>query len=327
MLFVSDLLVFFLAFIFARCHFVFGAYPLAIAFVSVLKSGVWLGVLGAVLGAFSLGKTGVIYAVISLVTLFLRMIISGGSKGDKKLFSENLALKISSAGIAALIGGIYQMLLDGFSTQSILFSLFGVSLTCGFTFIFSGIYLSNISVSDVLFSKKTIFTRKSFKSDKEKLDLILYSASLLAFVYVVGAALAEYELLGISASYVYSGFLTLFVAKRFGTARAMTGGFVSSVSVSGIYAVSFAFAGLGAGIFFSFGTYYAIIAAAALLSLYAYYVGNIDGLVSTFPEFAIAAVLFLPSVRYLAKEKEQTSLSNESKTAERNLQSTGRYNQ
>ncbi len=313
----GDILVFALAFVFARCHFVFGAYPLAIAFISVLKNGVWLAVFGAVCGSFSLGRVGAIYAVIGLVTLFLRIIVSGGSHGEKKLFSESLPLKIASAGVGALVGGVYQILLNGFSAESLLFALFGISLTSGFVFLFSGIYLLDIGIKDVLFAKKTIFMRKSFASDKEKFDLILYTGSLLVFVYAVGMSLVDYDFLGISATYLYSAVLTLFTAKRFGTARAIAVGFLSALSKSGIYAVSFAFAGLGAGVFFSFGVPYAIIAAASLLSVYGYYVGGVEGIVSTAPEFVLSSLLFLPANRYLSKEREEENGNRDSKSSER----------
>ena len=316
-LLLRDALIFFLSFIFARCHVIFGVYPLALAFISVLKGGVWVSALGAALGALSLGKSGLIYAVISLVTLFLRIIVSGGTREEKKLFSESLGLRISSGAISALLLGIYQMLLEGFSVTSILFAFFGVALTMGFALIFSGIYLGKISVGEVLFSKRSIFRGKILEGDKEKLDGFVFLASLLSFVYLAGLALTPYSLFGINANYLYAGLLTLFSAKRFGAGRAMTVGFLSALSGSGIYAVSFALAGLGAAVFFAFGTPYAIIASGVALSAYSYYVGGFSGVATIAPEYALASVTFLPMIRYFARERGGECPKREKKTPER----------
>ena len=53
-----DLLSFAVAFLFAGCHVIFGAHPLAIAFLAILPSHVWIAMLGAVCGSLMLGKPG-----------------------------------------------------------------------------------------------------------------------------------------------------------------------------------------------------------------------------------------------------------------------------
>ncbi len=312
----EDILIFSVAFLFARCHFGFGVYPFAIAFVAMLRSGVWIALSGAVIGALSLGESGIIYAIISLISAFLRVIVSGGS-GTKRLFSESLALRVCSAGIGSLVGGIYQVLLGGFGAPSVLFGVMGISLSCGFTIVFSGIYLGKISMKKILFSKAPLLSRKNFDSDKEKFDLILYQCSLLVFIFLIGFSLANYEFLGISLAYIYSVLLTLFVAKRFGVTRATVVGFVSSLSVNGIYAVSFALVGLGAGALFTVGAPYAIIAGGILLLFFSYYVGSLNGIVSTFPEYMCGAILALPILRGFSKEKVEELERDEVDLSER----------
>ena len=315
-LLLRDLGLFLLSFIFSRLHFVFGAYPFAIAFLAILRNGVWFSLFGAVAGAISLGKSGVIYAITAAIAVFLRIIVSGGN-GERRLFSENLAFKICSAGVATSVGGIYQMLLDGFTQSSVLFALFGLSLSCGFAVVFSGIYLTDITVSDIIFSKAPVFSRKNFNTDKEKFDLILFKGSLLTFIFLIGYALNSYELLGISLGYIYSAFLTLFTAKRFGIVRAVTVGFISSLSISGIYSVSFALVGLGAGALFAFGIPYAIIGGGILLVGFSYYVGGLEGIVSTFPEYMCASLLAIPVLRSLQKENVEAERTAENDAAER----------
>ena len=83
-----DIAVIATAFFFARRHFVFGAYPLASAFVAVLPSRVWCALLGSLVGALTLGRGGVIFAVNSLIIVFLRIILSGGGElYDGKVFN------------------------------------------------------------------------------------------------------------------------------------------------------------------------------------------------------------------------------------------------
>ena len=102
--FVKDLLIFAVALLFARCHIIFGAYPLSISFVAMLPQGVWVALIGAVLGSLSLGKSGAIHALIAVITVFLRIIVSGGERAcDRRLFSESVTLRVCSAGIGLFL--------------------------------------------------------------------------------------------------------------------------------------------------------------------------------------------------------------------------------
>ena len=62
-----DIMTFFIAFIFSRCHIIFGSHPLAIALIAVLPNRVWIAVLGAVSGALTLGRSGIVYSMISVI--------------------------------------------------------------------------------------------------------------------------------------------------------------------------------------------------------------------------------------------------------------------
>ena len=79
---VLDILTFIVGILFARCHIIFGSHPIAIAFISVLPTRVWLSVLGSCVGSLTLGGSGIIYAMISVIVVFLRIIVSGTDKKD-----------------------------------------------------------------------------------------------------------------------------------------------------------------------------------------------------------------------------------------------------
>ena len=296
-----DAVVLIVSFLFARCHIVFGAYPLGVAFVAVMPRGVWISLIGSVAGALSLGKAGVIHAIISIIVVFLRVIISGGEKrGEGALFCEPLILRISAASIGAFVGAAYEVLLGGFAFKSVMYGVVEVLLSAVFTFCFAGILDTGISFSDFLSSRRNIF--KTAKSEKDIYGIYLFQGTFLLFVFLISLALRNYNVLGISPAYMFSVIITLVVARRFGAIRAMAVGFVSSLGISSIFSAAFALVGLGAGLLFGAGVPYALIGGGVLLSLWSAYAGGTVGFLSTFPEYVTGALLCFPILRKLSAE-------------------------
>lgn len=297
-----DGMILLVAFLFSRCHIIFGAYPLGIATVAFLPKGVWVALIGAVVGSLSLGGTGVIHAIIAVIVVFLRSVISGGDRNGKGTFSEPLVLKISAAVVGSFVSAVYQALLENFSAASLLYGGFSVVLAAGFTFAFSGICDTGISFSEIVFGKRNIFS--GVKGDKERVSLYLFQATFLLFVFLISISLKGYNVLGISPAYIFSSAITLIVSRRFGTVRAMTVGFVSSLGVSSVYSVAFALVGLGSGLLFGAGMTYALVGAGALLSLWSVYTGGSLGFLSTFPEYVTATLLAAPLIKKMHSERE-----------------------
>ncbi len=292
---IFDAITLIVGFLFARCHLIFGSYPLACAFVAVLPRGVWSALLGAALGSLSLGKAGVIHAVISVIVVFLRIVISGGKDGGTRLFSEPLVLRIASAAIGSFVGAVYEILLGEFGLPSILYGISAVVLSAVFTFCFSGIFDGGISLSDVLFGVRDIFARR--RDEAERFGVMLFQGSFLVFVFMLSLSLASYEILGISAVYIFSSLVTLFVACRFGALRGMAVGFVSTLGVSAVNSVGFALLGLASGILFPVNIFYALGAGGLLLFGWSFYSGDLVGLLSVLPEYSASAVCALPLLR------------------------------
>ena len=317
-----DAVVLIVSFLFARCHIIFGAYPLGVAFVGVLPRGVWISLIGCVTGALSLGKVGVIHAIISIIVVFLRVIISGSEKREKReLFSEPLILRISAVTIGAFVGAAYMVLLGGFSFKYVLYGVLEVLLSAVFTFCFSGVLDSGISFSDFLSSRKNVF--RSTKNEKDKFGIFLFQGTFLFFVFLVSLSLRNYNILGINPSYMFSTVITLVVARRFGAIRAMAVGFVSSLGISSVFTVSFALVGLGAGILFGAGIPYAVIGAGVLLSAWSAYVGGAIGFLSTFPEYVTGALISFPILRMLSPEpRTQEKAENGAKDAKEMVATT-----
>lgn len=315
-----DVIVFFIAFLFSRCHVVFGSHPLAIAFIALLPSRVWIAVLGAVSGALTLGKSGIIYSMISVIVVFLRIIVSGSDKDDdgEKLyfrwFSEGLLLKMSASLIGGFIAAVYEVLLSGFTSTTVLFGISMILLPPLLVFALSGLFDCDITFSKLFDSSVNVFSSKG-KSEKEKFNLLFFRLSALLIIFLISISFKEYELLGISIAYIFSGAATLIISRRFGALWGCIVGFVSSFGISSAYSVSFALAGIASGGLFNLGLTYGIIGGGALLGAWGAYAGALEGLLTILPEYAIAALTVSPILKKLSIEKTESECEESERSA------------
>ncbi len=316
-----DLMTFILALLFARCHVVFGSHPLAIAFISVLPTRVWIATLGAATGALSLGKPGIIYAMIAVIVVFLRVIVSGTDKSDDgdgrtylKMFSESLLLKMSVSLIGGFVAAAYEVLLSGFTMKAILFGVTMILTPPIITFALSGLFDCNITLRYIFDSGTNIFSKKG-KTDKEIFNLVFFRCSALLLLFLISLSFKEYELFGISLSYIFSAAATLIMARRFGALYAACVGFVTSFGISGIYSVSFALLGIAAGALFNISVLYGIAGGAAALTVWSVYVGGMSGMLSVLPEYSIAAISVFPILKKLMTEKSEEEVRESERSA------------
>ncbi len=312
-----DLCTFLIALLFARCHAVFGAHPFSVAFISILPSRVWIAVLGSALGALTLGKQGLIYAMISAIVVFLRIIVSTTDKREenaRSLFSENLALRASAALIGGFIAAVYESLLSGLSEATVLFGVSMILLSPLVTLALSGFFDTGVQVLPKILSDTPIFSLRG-KTEKEKYSLLFFQASALIFAFLISLSLAEYTLFGINTSYIFAGVLTLVTARRFGALRATAIGFASTLGLSSVYSVSFALMGLVAGVLFPVGIPYALVAGGITLSAWCAYAGGVAGFLSVFPEYSIAALAGAPILTRIKGELSEERFEEGTATA------------
>lgn len=307
-----DIAVFLMALFFARRHIAFGAYPLASALLATLPSHVWVALLGSLFGSISLGGTGLLHAIISVVIVFLRIIISGGSRDEEgmavRLFGESYVMRVASAAIGSFIGAFYEILINSFSLSSILFGCTGVLLTVALAFSFFGVFTSDIDPVELFGKGRRIFSGK--RGERESAALILFQLSSLVLCFFAAFSLDGYDFFGISLSYIFVGAVTLFVARRFGALRAGVVGFVGAIGISPTGAVAFALAGLGSGALFTLGLGYALFGGGALLCAWCAYAGGLTEFLSTLPEYGIAAMLMTPYLRVAKRESEPETVVN-----------------
>ena len=315
-----DVLVFFISFLFSTCHVIFGSHPLAIAFIALLPTRVWIAVLGAISGALTLGKSGIIYSMIAVIVVFLRIIVSGADKDEDServyfnWFSENLILKMSASLIGGFIAAAYEVLLSGFNITSVLFGISMILIPPILVFGLSGLFDCDITFSQIFDSSVNVFSGKG-KSDKEKFSLLFFRLSSLLLFFLISISFKEYELLGISTAYIFAGAVTLIIARRFGALWGCIAGFVSSFGISSAYSVSFALAGIAAGGLFSLGLSYGIVGGGALLSAWGAYAGAVEGLLTVLPEYAIAALIVFPILKNISQEKTESECIETEKSA------------
>ena len=312
----TDLLFLLLGLLFSRCHIIFGSHPLGIALLAILPGRVWVTLFGCIIGTLTLGKGGLVYAMISLIVVFLRVIVSSTDKKEAKgeLFSEHLLLRMSAALIGGFVSAVYEILISGFSMTTVLFGTSMVLLPPILSFAFSGLFDTVADFSGGIFTDKPVFSLKD-KSDGERAEAIFFQISALFLIFFLSLSLSEYIVFGINISYIFAGGVTLLVSKRFGALRAGAVGFISTLGLSSVYSVGFALLGLSAGVLFSFGTVYSLIAGGIALFAWCTYSGGISGVLSTLPEYAISSLLVLPVLKKLSKEQPSEIIESSEKSA------------
>ncbi len=299
-----DLLVIILGFLFSRTHVVFGAHPLGIAYLSLLRGRVWFATLGAALGALTLGKSGVIYAMISVIVVFLRIIISGTSDGGRGSFSESLVLRMSSAIIGGFVASVYEVLLSGFSLTTVAFGVSMILIPPVAVFAASGLFDGGPSLVTLFTADARVLSVKK-EREEEKYAIIFYQCSALFALLAVSFSLREYSFIGISLGYLFASFITVLASRRFGAVRGMAVGFVTALPLSPSLTAGFALLGLASGFLFKLGLVYALVGGGVALALWSFYSGGGVGLLSTLPEYMIAALSSIPLVKRLDPEKTE----------------------
>ena len=308
---VTDLLVMTVGILFARCHLIFGAYPLGVALLSAIPSSVPLALLGCIIGSLTMGEGGVIFAIISAIAVLLRLVSTIGAKDDRgekqKAFSEGILLRMSVSVIAGFISAVYEILLSGFTASAIAFSLSMILLPPLLVYVFSGLFTTGFTPARLLFDKGGIFKLEG-KSDGEKYNIIFFQCSALVCLFLIALSLSELNIFGINGAFIFAFFITLIISRRFGAPRGMAAGFFTSFGISGIYSVSFALAGLISGLVFPFGIGYSLLLGGAASSVWSVFSSGMEGFLTTLPEYAIAATLAAPLLKGIAQESQEAEI-------------------
>lgn len=300
---VADIGVFAAALLLGRCGIMFGAHPLGIALICVLPSRVWIAAIGAAVGSFTLGAAGLIYAMISVIAVLLRVIISTtGHESGERAFGESLLLRMSVAVICGFICALYEVLLSGVTMAAVLFGGTMVIACPVVTFGLSGLVGSGVDVYELIYGSGAVFSIRG-RPEREKYGIIFFQCSALLLLFLLGLSLGSFELFGISAAYIFAGVVMLLCARRLGSLRAAAVGFVTMLGLSSAYSVAYALLGLVGGVLFRIGVGYAVVGGGAALLSWCAYAGGLVGFLSVLPEYLISAITVSPIVGRLHPEK------------------------
>ena len=311
-----DIAFFTVGFLLTRCHLAFGAHPIGLAFLAALPVGVWSALIGAAIGGISMGLRGIIFAAASAVTVFLRAAVSiDKTKENQGLFSEKLLLRMAVSLLGGFVAAVYEVLLSGLSEKTLAFGILMILAPPLLTFIFSGLFSTGIGWNELIRGPRDLLSLRGL-TKKERYDVIFFILSAMISIFFISLSLRGVDAFGISALYIFSGVITLLVAKRFGAIYGLAAGFVSALPGSALLSVSFALAGLVAGGIFSLGVGYAIILSGVALAAFSGYSSGLGGLVSTLPEYVISTAIALPLFRLLGAPKAEDSAPEENHDAE-----------
>ena len=313
---IRDALLVGVGFIFGGCHIIFGAHPLGLMYVCLLERGVWLGTAGVALGALTLGKEGIIYLMITLLTVLLRVVVSAGehreyasgatdgnsiSTEESAVFSERLPLKMSVAALGGFIAAAYEMILGGMNYTTLFFGLAMLLIPPLGVLMLSGVFLQKeIGLEKIILGKSNMISSRG-KDGKELFDGIYFKISALILIFLIAFALKKYNVFGIDFSFTFVAFLTLFVCRRFGAMYGMLCGFFGAIAVSPLYAAAFGLMGAVAGALFPFGGIYAVCGGCIAICSFGAYAEGVLGIVSLLPEYVLGAALIFPTLGHIER--------------------------
>ncbi len=292
--FLVDMAILVISALFATTHVLFGAFPLGIALLCAMRRRLLPCLLGLFLGCTSLGGAGGVYLVLYLMLFLIRIAFSAPVEKRRVLpicehyFEELPQLRITQAILSGLALALYQLALGGFDESSLLFSIAITALPVIFCLLFLGLTESNIGVEDLFgFGKRK-------RNVWGRVSPIYAQLSLLGFIGLLVFSLNRASIFEIPLGLAFLTLATFFVSKRFGALRGCFTGLICSLSISVLYAPSFALLGLVSGILWQFGSFYAFILGGASAVGWASYIGGLEGFIYITPVVIVTSLLAFP---------------------------------
>lgn len=297
-------LAFFLTLLFSRTHAVFGAYPFALAYLAAATRRLPAALLGAIIGALTLGERGYIYAAVYVVLVLLRLVVSHPRPAGKFLppsyayFDEEPPLRAASACVCGLLPAVYQLLVGGLSYASVAFALSMVIFPTLAAILYGGYFESQKSLLFCLLVATPAAKGEADEPTETEISprmawLLALSLGALAFTVVLG--LSEYSFLGISVALLFALFVALSFVLRLGILR---GGVAALFAAAGLltpaYLPAFAALSFMAWFFSRMGILPMLSAAVAAGEVVAFLFMGAESVLYFLPELLLCATLTWP---------------------------------
>ena len=301
---VLDLAAAALGALFAVTHGICGVYPFAAALLCAIGGRAPAVLLGALLGALSLGQTAGLYFVFYLLLFLLRLLLSYPAPrrrlpASPAFFEEDPSLRVAAAGIGGVLLAVYELILVGAKSYAVLFALTSVLLTPLLTLLFCFFTASGISAAAILGREGWDKSRAAFKRG----TALLLQVGALALSFCLCYALEPAVFFGVSLGKCAAAALAFFTARRFGSLRGCAMGLTAGLAGEALYAPAFGLLGLCAGVYQSVGMPLALGLSVVASGAFAAHMGGISGFLAVTPELTVTSLLGWGLLRKLPREE------------------------
>ena len=280
------------AYFLGSCPLFFSTYPLGITLLCAADRHMPFILTGLCLSATVGGPNTVVciavYFVTVVVRIFSRLALeTAKSKNDaetktnapgdlaerlrngyKKLFSENVYLKMASSGLAAFCLSLYSLISGGFIFYDLFGAIFAVVAAPAATFLFSAYF------------------------DRELRGTRLYDVGVLALLAATVYSMRAFDFFGISTGACIAFFATLCVCRRRGMLEGCIAGLALGLAFSPVYAPLFVLEAAAAGVLFNISPIAASVAGCVVGVIWGVYVGGISSLSILLPSLLCGTMLF-----------------------------------
>ncbi len=298
--FLYSVLSLLLAGLFSSTHAIGGAYPFAIAYLAAVNRRLPFALLGAVGGALSLGERGFFYIGAFLLLILLRLILSAPRQEGRILpasheyFEEQPPLRAAVACVAGAALALYELLVGGLTTASLLFSVTMILGPTFFCMLYVGFFESGVSPYELLIANRA-------EGGAERADYTL-SLGVAAVLFTALLGLRGVAPFGLSVSTVLAVVLAFLLPQKWGLVRGGVAAVLIACSMPDImYLPALAVMVLPAALSHKIGIPYTLTAAAAGGILTAYLVTGANAWIAFFPEVFVAFAIAWPLFKHLPR--------------------------
>ena len=289
-----------LAFLFSTTHAIGGAYPFAIAYLAAADRRLPFALLGAALGALSLGVRGFFYIGAYLLLILLRLLLSAPREegrilpASREFFEEQPPLRAAVACVVGTALSLYELLVGGLTNASLLFSVVMILSPTLLCVLYVGFFESGRSPYELLVAPHA-------EGEATRADYAL-SLGVAAILFSVLLGLRSVSPFGISVSMVLAAVFSFLLPQKWGLVRGGAAALLIACGTTELaYLPAYAVMLLPAALSDKIGVLYTLAAAAIGGTLTAYAVTGADAWIGFFPETFIALALAWPLFRHLPR--------------------------
>ena len=189
-----DLLFGLAACFFASTHAAFGVYPFSIGLLLAGTARPVPILIGGVIGCYFLGEVGTLYLVLHLLAFALRLLFSRPTQrrrlaSSEAYFEEAPALRAVAGVVLGTLMALYELILFGVKSYTLLFAAGAVLLLPGVTLLFSFLTAQRPTLG-LLLGRRTVSDDAAFSPAFGERSTFFLAVGGLFFLFVTSLSLA-----------------------------------------------------------------------------------------------------------------------------------------